>query len=121
MRNKEHVHASSNDIKQYMAYYWHIFSEEAVNTSNVASCKFVVGSVSSFGIAFIKSLVKNLLLFFTIHIVEADVPLLKSLSNMYELKIQFYNLDNKVIHMSSGTTDDTARHRGHHLFSRSRR
>lgn len=105
--------ASSGGIEQYRAHCSHNGATESIEKSNVARCKFGIGSATSLGTATVKFPINNVWLKVRIHIFDADVPHLLSLANTDRQKLVFHNLQNILVHVLSTQSVSITRHHGH--------
>lgn len=104
---------STSGSVQYKAYCDFIGKSPSVDDSRAAMCHFGIGSARSRGVASIEFPVGELWFTIEAHIVDADTPILLAIDDMDRLGIYFNNLENTVIHTSSGQRGLVSRVRGH--------
>lgn len=81
--------------------------------SRRTNCLFGISSTSSLKTAEIGFLISHILLKFSIHLINDDVPLLLPLVDMDRLNIQYDNLTETFIHALSGAYAQVTRHFSH--------
>lgn len=90
------AHASRGGVEQYREYCHHVGKSEIIDKSDVAKCKFGVGSATSIGRVSISFPIEHIVLKIKMYIVDADVPLLLLLTDMDKLRHSFDNLSNNL-------------------------
>ena len=105
--------ASSGGLPQYRAYCRHIGHAENIDTSKTVYCKFGISGKQSVGRARVKFPINGIVLEFSLHVIEDNVPILLSLADMDRLGIYFNNLTNRLIHCASKESTFVQRAYGH--------
>ena len=105
--------ASSGGLSQYRAYCRHIGKPESIDTSKTIHFKFGISGKDSVGRARVKFPIKNIMLEFSVQIVDDDLPILLLLADMDRLGIFFNNLQNHLIHHHSKERTINSRFFGH--------
>lgn len=94
--------SSSGGLDQYRAYCQHIGIDENIDRSKTAVCKFGISSSQSVGVADVEFPISNIVLKFSMHIIDTDLPILLSLADMDRLQVHYNNLEDKLYHVPSG-------------------
>lgn len=98
---------------QYLAYCRQVGKAPSINASRKANCVFGIGSTPSKGIAEIEFPVGNIILTFSVHIVEADVLLPLCLDGMVKMGLFYNNFADKLEHPASGQPENIIRQFDH--------
>lgn len=105
--------ASSGGLSQYRAYCRHVGQPENIDPSKKVFCKFGISGTDSIGRARVQFPIKGIMLEFSMHVIDDDLPILLSLADMDKLGIYYNNLTNSVIHQSSKERMEVTRFYGH--------
>lgn len=105
--------SSSGGLDQYRAYRRHVGQHESIDRTKTAFCNFGIGGTSSIGVATIAFPVNNVILKFSLHIINSDLPILLSLADMDRLRVHYNNLADKLYHVPTGYFARISRIFGH--------
>lgn len=114
------AHASTSNIEKYNAYCKYVEHEHKINDNKVKNVKFGIGETKALGISKCSFPIENNWFRIDVYIVDADVPIPLSLSDMDRLNIYYDNTINVLTHKMSKTREAVSRKFGHPFLLESR-
>lgn len=110
---------STANEAQCLAYCHHVGEKPNIKTSRKTTCSFWIGKAESIGTAIVRFPIGKSILSFSVHIVDADIPILLSLKDMDKLVVvHFNNLHNRLEYPKSKQYTKVLRKNGHPFIVR---
>lgn len=107
------VRSSSGNTTQYLSYCAMMGVPAAIDKEKQALVRFGIGEEISSGMAKLKFPVDDVWLEFSVHVVDADVPILICIDDMDQIGVYFNKLTNTPHHPASGRYAIVKRIQGH--------